>query len=84
MPTCSRRREGICGLKFGGYNSKIHLIKIAEMIVTDSGVMLQEAHFAQTPYVFVLDIDSDPEMKIDVALRKNLFMIDELLILHCC
>ena len=34
----------------------IHLIKNAVAVITDSGCVLQEAHFAQTPYVFVLDI----------------------------
>ena len=39
-----------------GYLDSIHLIKNAVAVVTDSGGVLQEAHFAQTPYVFVLDI----------------------------
>ena len=38
------------------------------MVVTDSGGMLQEAHFAQTPYVFVMDIDRVPEnTRFDVS-----------------
>ena len=37
------------------------------MVVTDSGGMLQKAHFAQ-PYVFVMDIDRVPEnMRFDVS-----------------
>ena len=43
-----------------GYLDSIHLIKHAAAIVTDSGGVLQEAHFARTPYVFVLDI---PKMR---------------------
>lgn len=31
------------------------------MVVTDSGGVLQEAHYAQTPYVFVLDIHKPPK-----------------------
>ena len=44
-----------------GYFDFIHLIKNAEMVVTDSGGVLQETHFAQTPYVFVMDIDRAPD-----------------------
>lgn len=43
------------------YFDSIHLIKNAVTVVTDSGGVLQEAHFAQTPYVFVLDIACPPE-----------------------
>ena len=51
-----------------GYFDSIHLIKNAAMVVTDSGGMLQEAHFAQTPYVFVMDIDRVPEnTRFDVS-----------------
>ena len=51
-----------------GYFDSIHLIKNAEMVVTDSGGMLQEAHFAQTPYVFVMDIDRVPDnTRFDVS-----------------
>lgn len=39
-----------------GYFDFIHLIENAEMVVTDSGGVLQETHFAQVPYVFILDI----------------------------
>jgi UDP-N-acetylglucosamine 2-epimerase (non-hydrolysing)/UDP-GlcNAc3NAcA epimerase len=44
-----------------GYLDSIHLINNAVAVVTDSGGVLQEAHFAQTPYVFVLDIPRVPE-----------------------
>ena len=44
-----------------GYFDSIHLIKNAETVITDSGGVLQEAHFAQTPYVFVMNIDRVPE-----------------------
>ncbi len=51
-----------------GYCDSIHLIKNAETVVTDSGGVLQEAHFAQTPYVFVMDIDRLPEhTRFDVS-----------------
>ncbi len=43
------------------YFDSIHLIKNAVAVVTDSGGVLQEAHFAQTPYVFVLDIPQAPK-----------------------
>lgn len=43
-----------------GYFDSIHLIKNAVAVVTDSGGVLQEAHFARTPYVFVLDIAKVP------------------------
>ena len=43
-----------------GYFDSIHLINNAVTVVTDSGGVLQEAHFAQTPYVFVLDIPKPP------------------------
>ncbi len=43
-----------------GYLDSIHLIKNAIAVITDSGGVLQEAHFAQTPYVFVLDIPKPP------------------------
>ncbi len=65
-----------------GYFDSIHLIKNAEMVVTDSGGMLQEAHFAQTPYVFVLDIDRVPEnTRFDVsrlAKPKRKMILDKL------
>ena len=38
------------------YFDSIHLIENAAAVVTDSGGVLQEAHFTRTPYVFVLDI----------------------------
>ena len=44
-----------------GYFDSIHLIKNAVAVVTDSGGVLQEAHFAQTPYVFVMDIAKVPD-----------------------
>lgn len=44
-----------------GYLDSIHLIKNAIAVITDSGGVLQEAHFAQTPYVFVLDIPCVPK-----------------------
>ena len=51
-----------------GYFDSIHLIKHAEVVVTDSGGMLQEAHFAQTPYVFVMDLDRVPDnTRFDVS-----------------
>lgn len=51
-----------------GYFDSIQLIKNAETVVTDSGGILQEAHFAQTPYVFVMDIEKVPETtKFDVS-----------------
>lgn len=51
-----------------GYFDFIHLIKNAEMVVTDSGGVLQEAHFVQTPYVFVLNIASVPNnTRFDVS-----------------
>ena len=43
-----------------GYFDSIHLIKNAVTVITDSGGILQEAHYAQTPYVFVLDIPKPP------------------------
>ncbi len=51
-----------------GYLDSIHLIKNAVAVVTDSGGVLQEAHFARTPYVFVLDIPRVPEnTRFDVS-----------------
>lgn len=51
-----------------GYCDSIHLIKNAKVVVTDSGGILQEAHFAQTPYVFVLDILCPPQhTRFDVS-----------------
>lgn len=51
-----------------GYLDSIHLIKDAVTVITDSGGVLQEAHFAQTPYVFVLDIPRVPEnTRFDVS-----------------
>ena len=51
-----------------GYLDFIHLIKNAVAVVTDSGGVLQEAHFARTPYVFVLDIPRVPEnTRFDVS-----------------
>lgn len=51
-----------------GYFDSIHLIKNAEVVVTDSGGILQEAHFAQTPYVFVMDLDRVPDnTRFDVS-----------------
>mgnify|MGYP002623539025 CR=1 FL=1 len=51
-----------------GYLDSIHLIKNAAAVVTDSGGVLQEAHFAQTPYVFVMDIPCVPKnTRFDVS-----------------
>ena len=51
-----------------GYIDSIHLIKNAVTVVTDSGGVLQEAHYACTPYVFVLDIPKAPEnTRFDVS-----------------
>ena len=51
-----------------GYLDSIHLIKNAIAVITDSGGVLQEAHFAQTPYVFVLDIPCVPKnTRFDVS-----------------
>ena len=51
-----------------GYLDSIHLIKNTVAVVTDSGGVLQEAHFARTPYVFVLDIPRVPEnTRFDVS-----------------
>lgn len=51
-----------------GYLDSIHLVKNAAAVITDSGGVLQEAHFAQTPYVFVLDISRVPEnTRFDVS-----------------
>ncbi|MBR4909231.1 MAG: UDP-N-acetylglucosamine 2-epimerase [Acidaminococcaceae bacterium] len=51
-----------------GYFDSIHLIKDAEIVVTDSGGVLQEAHFTHTPYVFVMDIANPPaNTKFDVS-----------------
>ena len=51
-----------------GYLDSIHLIKHAVAVVTDSGGVLQEAHFARTPYVFVLDIPNLPKnTRFDVS-----------------
>lgn len=35
-----------------GYSDSIHLIKNAVTVVTDSGGVLQEAHYAHKPYMF--------------------------------
>ena len=43
------------------YLDSIHLIKDAVAVITDSGGVLQEAHYACTPYVFVLDIPKVPD-----------------------
>ena len=43
-----------------GYYDSIHLINNAVTVVTDSGGVLQEAHYARTPYIFVLDIPKPP------------------------
>jgi UDP-N-acetylglucosamine 2-epimerase (non-hydrolysing)/UDP-GlcNAc3NAcA epimerase len=43
-----------------GYFDSIHLINNAVTVVTDSGGVLQEAHYARKPYVFVLDIPQPP------------------------
>ena len=51
-----------------GYFDSIHLIENAAAVVTDSGGVLQEAHFARTPYVFVLDIPKVPDnTRFDVS-----------------
>lgn len=51
-----------------GYLDSIHLIKNAVAVVTDSGGVLQEAHFTRTPYVFVLDIPRVPDnTRFDVS-----------------
>lgn len=51
-----------------GYFDSIHLIKNAVAVVTDSGGVLQEAYYAHTPYVFVLDIPKVPEnTRFDVS-----------------
>lgn len=51
-----------------GYFDSIHLINNAVAVVTDSGGVLQEAHFARTPYVFVLDIAKVPDnTRFDVS-----------------
>ncbi len=51
-----------------GYFDSIHLIKNSVTVVTDSGGVLQEAHYACTPYVFVLDIPKVPEnTRFDVS-----------------
>lgn len=51
-----------------GYFDSIHLIKNAVTVVTDSGGVLQEAHYVKTPYVFVLDIDKVPaNTRFDVS-----------------
>lgn len=51
-----------------GYFDSIHLTNEAQGVVTDSGGVLQEAHFAQTPYVFVLEVDHVPKTtRFDVS-----------------
>ncbi len=51
-----------------GYFDSIHLIKNAVAVVTDSGGVLQEAHYAQTPYVFVMDMPKPPaNTRFDVS-----------------
>lgn len=51
-----------------GYFDSIHLTNEAQVVVTDSGGVLQEAHFAQTPYVFVIDTDHVPaSTRFDVS-----------------
>lgn len=50
------------------YFDSIHLIENAAAVVTDSGGVLQEAHFTRTPYVFVLDIPKVPDnTRFDVS-----------------
>lgn len=50
------------------YFDSIHLIENAAAVVTDSGGVLQEAHYAHTPYVFVLDIPKVSEnIRFDVS-----------------
>lgn len=50
------------------YLDSIHLIKDAVAVITDSGGVLQEAHYACTPYVFVLDIPKVPvNTRFDVS-----------------
>lgn len=77
------RYRAICNAVFGIDNAEagnviltepagcfdsIHLIKYAVAVVTDSGGILQEAHYAQTPYVFVLDIPKAPKnTRFDVS-----------------
>lgn len=62
-----------------GYFDFIHLIENAEMVVTDSGGVLQETHFAQVPYVFILDVAKVPNnTRFDVSRlakpeRKEIF-----------
>lgn len=61
-----------------GYFDSIHLIKNAVTVVTDSGGVLQEAHYVCTPYVFVLDIPKVPEnTRFDVnrLVKPNRHMI---------
>ncbi len=51
-----------------GYFDSIHLIKNAAAVVTDSGGVLQEAHYARTPYVFVMDMPKPPaNTRFDVS-----------------
>lgn len=51
-----------------GYLDSIHLIKNAVAVITDSGGVLQEAHFSQIPYVFEIDIPRVPEnTRFDVS-----------------
>ncbi len=51
-----------------GYFDSIHLIKNAVAVVTDSGGVLQEAHYARTPYVFIMDIPKPPvNTRFDVS-----------------
>lgn len=53
--------KNILATEPAGYFDSIHLIKNAVTVVTDSGGVLQEAHYAKTPYVFVLDIPCPPQ-----------------------
>lgn len=60
--------QNIIATEPADYFDSIHLIKNAVMVVTDSGGVLQEAHYAQTPYVFVLDIPKPPKnTRFDVS-----------------
>lgn len=66
---CSKQQlRNIILTEPAGYLDSIHLIKHAAAVVTDSGGVLQEAHFARTPYVFVLEIPKVPEnTRFDVS-----------------
>lgn len=66
---CTKQQlRNIILIEPAGYLDSIHLIKHAAAVVTDSGGVLQEAHFARTPYVFVLDTPKVPEnTRFDVS-----------------